>query len=74
MSLQETKQHLIQLLGDADNKVIALSGKWATGIRALGSMKQRHWIRCFSRLCRDMSGGRDHLGGNVIFGPSTPDN
>lgn len=31
MSLQEAKQHLIQLLGDADNKVIALSGKWGTG-------------------------------------------
>ncbi|CAE6769160.1 hypothetical protein R75461_03747 [Paraburkholderia nemoris] len=31
MSLQETKLHLIQLLGDADNKVIALSGKWGTG-------------------------------------------
>ncbi|WP_063807625.1 P-loop NTPase fold protein [Burkholderia cepacia] len=31
MSLQETKQHLTQLLGDADNKVIALSGKWGTG-------------------------------------------
>lgn len=31
MSLQETKQHLIQLLSDADNKVIALSGKWGTG-------------------------------------------
>ena len=31
MSLEETKQHLIQLLDDADNKVIALSGKWGTG-------------------------------------------
>ncbi|MCX5543044.1 P-loop NTPase fold protein [Paraburkholderia sp. CNPSo 3076] len=31
MSLQETKQHLTQLLGDADNRVIALSGKWGTG-------------------------------------------
>lgn len=31
MSLQETKSHLIQLLGDAENKVIALSGKWGTG-------------------------------------------
>lgn len=31
MSLEEAKQHLIQLLDDADNKVIALSGKWGTG-------------------------------------------
>ncbi|MEY9524199.1 hypothetical protein ABIF70_005340 [Bradyrhizobium japonicum] len=31
MSLQETKDHLIQLLADPDNKVIALSGKWGTG-------------------------------------------
>ena len=31
MSLQETKEHLIRLLGDADNSVIALSGKWGTG-------------------------------------------
>lgn len=31
MSLEETKQHLIQLLDDVDNKVIALSGKWGTG-------------------------------------------
>lgn len=31
MSLQATKTHLIQLLDDQDNKVIALSGKWGTG-------------------------------------------
>jgi hypothetical protein len=31
MSLKETKDHLIQLLADPDNKVIALSGKWGTG-------------------------------------------
>ena len=31
MSLQSTKDHLIQLLDDQDNKVIALSGKWGTG-------------------------------------------
>jgi len=31
MSLQATKNHLIQLLDDQDNKVIALSGKWGTG-------------------------------------------
>lgn len=31
MSLKETKEHLIELLGDAENKVIALSGKWGTG-------------------------------------------
>lgn len=31
MSLQETKDHLIQLLADHDNKVIALTGKWGTG-------------------------------------------
>lgn len=31
MSLEETKQHLLELLGDPDNKVIALSGKWGTG-------------------------------------------
>ena len=31
MSLQETKRNLIKLLGDEDNKVIALSGKWGTG-------------------------------------------
>ncbi|GAB1720035.1 MAG: hypothetical protein NTAFB09_17660 [Nitrosospira sp.] len=31
MSLQSTKEHLIQLLTDQDNKVIALSGRWGTG-------------------------------------------
>ncbi len=31
MSLQETKDQLLSLLEDADNKVIALSGKWGTG-------------------------------------------
>jgi hypothetical protein len=31
MSLQSTKEHLIQLLMDQDNKVITLSGKWGTG-------------------------------------------
>lgn len=31
MSLQSTKDHLIQLLDDQDNKVVALSGKWGTG-------------------------------------------
>ena len=31
MSLQETKANLLELLGDADSKVIALSGKWGTG-------------------------------------------
>lgn len=31
MSLQATKDHLVKVLDDADNKVIALSGKWGTG-------------------------------------------
>jgi hypothetical protein len=31
MTLKTTKDHLIQLLADPDNKVIALSGKWGTG-------------------------------------------
>lgn len=31
MSLKETREQLIQLLTDKDNKVIALSGKWGTG-------------------------------------------
>src|ERR1700753_1445681 len=31
MSLRETRDHLIQLLADKDNRVIALSGKWGTG-------------------------------------------
>ena len=31
MTLKTTKDHLIQLLSDRDNKVIALSGKWGTG-------------------------------------------
>lgn len=31
MSLKDTKEQLIQLLTDDDNKVIALSGKWGTG-------------------------------------------
>ncbi len=31
MSLKETKAHLLELLSDAENKVIALSGKWGTG-------------------------------------------
>jgi len=29
--LKSTKDHLVQLLADRDNKVIALSGKWGTG-------------------------------------------
>lgn len=31
MSLKTTKTHLIKLLSDPDNSVIALSGKWGTG-------------------------------------------
>lgn len=31
MSLRKTKEQLIQLLSDTDNRVIALSGKWGTG-------------------------------------------
>lgn len=31
MSLRETKEHLIELLNDSANRVIALSGKWGTG-------------------------------------------
>ncbi|WP_446903731.1 P-loop NTPase fold protein [Burkholderia sp. YIM B11467] len=31
MSLKTTKEHLVRLLGEADNSVIALSGKWGTG-------------------------------------------
>lgn len=31
MSLEKTKKQLIELLGNTDNKVIALSGKWGTG-------------------------------------------
>ena len=31
MSLKETRKHMLDLLRDADNKVIALSGKWGTG-------------------------------------------
>lgn len=31
MSLAKTKEQLIQLLGQADNRVIALSGRWGTG-------------------------------------------
>jgi KAP-like P-loop domain-containing protein len=31
MPLKETKEHLLVLLGDAETKVIALSGKWGTG-------------------------------------------
>lgn len=31
MSLNDTKAHLLELLGDDENHVIALSGKWGTG-------------------------------------------
>ena len=31
MSLKTTKEQLVQLLADTDNKVVALSGKWGTG-------------------------------------------
>lgn len=31
MSLQETKEQMLQLLRDTENRVIALSGKWGTG-------------------------------------------
>ncbi len=31
MSLKSTKEQIIQLLADKDNRVIALSGKWGTG-------------------------------------------
>lgn len=31
MSISETTKHLLQLLSDTDNRVIALSGKWGTG-------------------------------------------
>lgn len=31
MTLKSTRDHLVQLLADHDNKVIALTGKWGTG-------------------------------------------
>lgn len=31
MSLKIAKEHLVRMLGEADNSVIALSGKWGTG-------------------------------------------
>jgi hypothetical protein len=31
MTLKSTKSHLVQLLADPDNRVVALSGKWGTG-------------------------------------------
>ncbi|WP_211462849.1 P-loop NTPase fold protein [Collimonas silvisoli] len=31
MTLKVTKEHLVRLLGEVDNSVIALSGKWGTG-------------------------------------------
>src|SRR5437660_2034181 len=31
MSLQKTKEQLVHLLGQTDNNVIALSGRWGTG-------------------------------------------
>ncbi|MBN8749616.1 MAG: NTPase KAP, partial [Variovorax sp.] len=31
MSLQTTKGHLIRLLSDSENRVLALSGRWGTG-------------------------------------------
>lgn len=31
MSLRLTKEQLVQLLRDPDNKVISLTGKWGTG-------------------------------------------
>lgn len=31
MSLKSTKAHLVELLADTDNRVIALTGKWGTG-------------------------------------------
>jgi hypothetical protein len=31
MTLQSTKSHLVRLLADPDNRVVALSGKWGTG-------------------------------------------
>jgi chromosomal replication initiation ATPase DnaA len=31
VSLKKTKDQLVKLLGQADNNVIALSGKWGTG-------------------------------------------
>lgn len=31
MSLEKTKKQLVELLGQSDNYVIALSGKWGTG-------------------------------------------
>jgi tRNA A37 threonylcarbamoyladenosine biosynthesis protein TsaE len=31
MSLKETKTRLLELLSDAENNVIALSGRWGTG-------------------------------------------
>lgn len=31
MTLKSTKEHLLQLLEDQDNKVVAITGKWGTG-------------------------------------------
>lgn len=41
MSLATTKQHLIQILTDEKNKVVALSGKWGTGKSHLWGQVQK---------------------------------
>lgn len=43
MSLTETREQLIRLLTDSDNKVLALSGKWGTG-------KSHMWDQVVSEL------------------------
>lgn len=42
MSIEKTKAQLIELLGDADNKVVALSGRWGTGKTHLWEDVQSH--------------------------------
>lgn len=50
MSLQRTKERLVSLLGQVDNRVIALSGKWGTGKTHLWNEVKNH--RMTKRLGR----------------------
>ncbi len=63
MSLKVTKSHLIHLLSDPENKVIALSGKWGTG-------KSHLWKEVQKESVDDKINGSLYVS---LFGLSTMD-
>ncbi|MBS0343387.1 MAG: hypothetical protein JSS56_23020 [Proteobacteria bacterium] len=61
MSLEKTKKQLIELLGNADSKVIALAGRWGTGKTQLwNEVKKDPYVATeLHGVVSELTGGQD---------------